>query len=76
MRGTVIPKVAGTTVRLQRKTCRTCSWATLKSTTTTQRWAFRIAAPGSQHRTWFYRAVTPRDRHYLTSFSGTWKIHR
>lgn len=78
MRGTVVPKVAGKTVRLQRKTCVSCSWSTLRSTTTTPRstWAFRVTAPTSRDHTWFYRAVTPQDRDFLTSFSGTWKIRR
>lgn len=76
LRGTVAPKVAGRTVRLQRKTCSSCSWSTLKSTKTssTSRWSFRITRPSTG--AWYYRVYTPKDSHFLTSYSGKWTVRR
>lgn len=73
--GSVAPKVVGKTIRLQRKTCGTCSWSTIKSSTTssTSTWRFRVtgsATPG----TWYFRAYTPSDSGFLTSDSDIWLI--
>lgn len=63
LRGTLTPTVAGKSVRLQRKTRSTCSWSTIRSTTTSSRssWSFRITHPTGAG-TWSYRVHAPRDR--------------
>ncbi|MQA63258.1 MAG: hypothetical protein GEU86_17610 [Actinophytocola sp.] len=76
MRGSVAPKVSGKTVRLQRKTCSSCAWSTVKSTKTSSSstWAFRVTAPTSGSRR--YRVYTPADSRFLTSYSGVWTLRR
>lgn len=77
MRGALAPKSPGKTVRLQRKTCRSCSWSTIDATTASRysTWRFRLSGPTRQG-TWFFRAVTPRDPAFLKSFGDTWALRR
>lgn len=75
MSGAVAPRYAGKTVRLQRKTCSSCSWSTIKSATTysTSTWRFRITPP-SKPSTWYFRAYTAKDSSFVASYSGTWYL--
>lgn len=77
MTGTIAPKSAGKTVRLQRKTCGSCSYSTIKSITasSTSTYRFRFAGPATRG-TWYFRAYTPSDSGFLTSYSGYWTIRR
>ncbi|MPZ00368.1 MAG: hypothetical protein GEU97_20780 [Actinophytocola sp.] len=77
MRGHLAPKSPGKTVRLQRKTCRSCSWSVIKSTSASRDSTFRFRFSGpSRQGTWFFRAITPRDPAYLKSFGDVWALRR
>lgn len=75
MSGSVAPKYAGKLIRLQRKTCASCSWSTITSsvTSSTSGWRFRVSGPSSVG-TWSYRTYVPGDSTFLTSYSDTWLI--
>lgn len=77
MRGTIAPRSAGTTVRLQRKTCASCSWSSIAETTATgdSTFKFRFAGPGKP-ATWQFRAYVRGDSAFLTSVGGTWSVRR
>lgn len=77
MRGALAPKSPGKTVRLQRKTCRSCSWSVIKSTSAARDSTFRFRLSGPSRRgTWYFRAITPRDPAYLRSFGDVWALRR
>ncbi|MQA63121.1 MAG: hypothetical protein GEU86_16885 [Actinophytocola sp.] len=77
MTGSIAPKSAGKTVRLQRKKCGSCSYSTIKSITasSTSTYRFRFTGPTTRG-TWYFRAYTPSDSGFLTSYSGYWTIRR
>lgn len=75
MSGVVSPKTVGKTIRLQRKTCPSCSWSTIKSSTTSSTSTYRFGVTGpSRPGTWYFRAYTPSDSYFLTSYTDTWLI--
>lgn len=79
LRGSVAPRYRDRRVRLQRRTCRRCAWSTVatRDTDGRSRWRFRVDAPDRRHRTWYYRAVVPRDAHFARSYSDrVWSIRR
>ncbi len=77
MRGALAPKSPGKTVRLQRKTCQSCSWSVIKSTSASRDSTFRFRFSGPSRRgTWYFRAITPRDPAYLKSFGDVWALRR
>ncbi|MPY78791.1 MAG: hypothetical protein GEV04_09865 [Actinophytocola sp.] len=77
LRGALAPKSPGKTVRLQRKTCGSCAWSTVRATTASDRstWQFRLSGP-PRRGTWYFRAVTPPDPAFLRSLSDTWALRR
>lgn len=77
MSGWLAPKSPGKTVRLQRKTCSSCSWSSIKSTTasSSSTWRFRFSGP-TKRGTWYFRSYTPSDSRFLAGYSGTWSIRR
>lgn len=75
MSGSISPRSADKVVRLQRKTCSSCSWSTVTSTTASSTSTYRLRFAGPRSGTWDFRAYTSGDSYYLTSYTGTWSIH-
>lgn len=77
MRGTIAPRSAGKTVRLQRKACGSCSWSAIATTTAAGDSTFKFRVPGpGKPATWRFRAYVPGDTGFLTSVGDTWSVRR
>ncbi|MGH3361975.1 MAG: hypothetical protein ACRDOM_05905 [Nocardioides sp.] len=77
-RGTVLPRDAGLSVQLERRTCRTCAWRTVERTTTDRRarWGFRIDVSRLEGSRW-YRATAPGDQRNARGHSDrVWRFTR
>lgn len=74
--GPVRPTYKYKTVKLQIKTCGTCSWQSFSSTKTNSKsaWKFLLTGPTRPNREYFYRAYTPSTDYFLAGYADIWSI--
>lgn len=72
--GTLVP-YAEDVVKLQKKTCRTCTWKTVKKLETNERGTFRTRIFAPREGRWKWRVKVPASDGYSTTTGQTWTLY-
>lgn len=70
-RGNVTPYYTHKPIALQKRSCASCSYVTVKRTTTGTNGAFSFALPAPPQARWWWRVSVPPTAAFLASYGGT-----
>lgn len=74
--GRVTPHYGHQKVSLQKRSCGTCSWRTVRNQRTSSRGRFSFTVGAPRTGRYFWRASTPATKKFIRSYSGVFSTYR
>ena len=74
--GRVTPAYGGKQVALQKRTCASCGWRTVRTQSASRRGSFSFTTDAPAHGRFYFRVSAPASTAFITSYSGVYSTRQ